>query len=413
MSADRLTAPGSRLTAPVPPFDYVLGGVPRYRAEAPWAWRLLVRYARRTPAARRVEAPGRDPLVADAAGESALVLVQADPESYLLPEAAERLVAGLAARPDLALLAPVSNESATDAERSAPACAYSTPSQLESEVRRRAAAGVPAAEAPPGAPVRSPVYAVRRSALAGLPPAMALRDAAEAIGARGLPCAVDPGAYVHRYGEMDASSRDDLAERVPEGAAAVLDVGCSRGATAAALRARGVARIVGIEPDAEDAAAAAQAYDRVFASTLEEVTEDLGGAFDAIFFGDVLEHLPDPSDALSRVLPWLSPRGVVVASVPNSGHWSVVADLLRGRFDYVPYSVLSGTHVRLFTRRTLEDLFAASGYEVESVDAVTLPPHPEDTPRYELLRAFPGASEDLAAVEFIAVARAAGLHSRG
>jgi 2-polyprenyl-3-methyl-5-hydroxy-6-metoxy-1,4-benzoquinol methylase len=388
---------------PTIPFDYVLGGVPRYRAEAPWAWRLLARYARRTPAARRVEAPGRDPLVADAAGESALVLVQADPESYLLPEAAARLVAGLAARPDLALLAPVSNESAADAERSAPACAYSTPSQLEAEVRRRIAGG--GASVSPSAAVRSPVYAVRRSALAGLPSALALRDAAEAIGARGLPCAVDPGAYVHRYGEMDASSRDDLAERAPEGARAVLDVGCSRGATAAALRERGVERIVGIEPDAEDAAAASRAYDQVFASTLEEVTEDLGGAFDAIFFGDVLEHLPDPSDALSRVLPWLSPRGVVVASVPNSGHWSVIADLLRGRFDYVPYSVLSGTHVRLFTRSALEDLFAASGYEVESVDAVTLPPHPEDAPRYERLRAFPGASEDLAAVEFIAVAK--------
>jgi 2-polyprenyl-3-methyl-5-hydroxy-6-metoxy-1,4-benzoquinol methylase len=397
----------------LPSFDYVLGGVPRYRAEAPWAWRLLARYARRTPAARRVEAPGRDPVVGDVAGDSALVLVQADPESYLLPEAAARLVGSLAARPDLALLAPVSNEAFADAERSAPACAYSTPSQLEGEVRRRAKGGGAAEALPVAAAVRSPVYAVRRSALAGLPASLPLRDVAGAIGERGLPCAVDPGAYVHRYGEMDASSRDDLAERVPEGAVAVLDVGCSRGATAAALRARGVERIVGIEPDADDAAAAARAYDRVFASTLEEVTEDLGGAFDAIFFGDVLEHLPDPSDALSRVLPWLSPRGVVVASVPNTGHWSVVDDLLRGRFDYVPYSVLSGTHVRLFTRSTVEDLFAASGYEVESVDAVTLPPHPDDAARYERLRGFPGASEDLAAVEFIAVARTAGSHSRG
>ena len=391
-------------------FDYVLGGVPRFRAEAPWAWRLLARYARRIAAARRIEAPGRDPLVADAsaAGESPIVLVQADPESYLLPEAAMRLVAGLAARQELVLLAPVSNESAVDDERAAPAFPYSTPTQLAAEVSRRAAA---APEPVSVATVHSPVYAVRRSSLAGLPPALPLRDAAAALAARGLPCAVDPGAYVHRYGEMDASAREDLAERVPEGARAVLDVGCSRGATAPALRARGVERIVGIEPDPEDAAEAARAYDRVFASRLEDVGEGLGGAFDAILFGDVLEHLPDPSDALCRVRPWLSPRGVVVASVPNSGHWSVVEDLMRGRFDYVPYSVLSGTHLRLFTRRALEDLFSASGFDVESIDAVPLLPSPEESPRYERLRGFPGASEDLGAVEFVAVATASG--SRG
>jgi 2-polyprenyl-3-methyl-5-hydroxy-6-metoxy-1,4-benzoquinol methylase len=395
-----------RPPASVPPFDYVLGGVPRFRAEAPWAWRLLIRYARRLPAVRRVEAPGREPLVVDAAGESPIVLVQADAESYLTPDAGLRLVSALAARPDLALLAPVSNEAHSDAERSAPASPYATPSQLEAEARRRlaAAADAPAAD---GA-VCGPVYAVRRSALAGLAATLALRDAAAAIASRGLPCAVDPAAYVHRYGAMDASAREDLAERVPDGARAVLDVGCSRGATAAALRGRGVALIVGVEPDPEDAEAAALAYDRVVAGRLEDVREDFSGSFDAILFGDVLEHLADPSDALSRVRPWLSARGVVVASVPNSGHWSVVDDLLRGRFDYVPYSVLSGTHVRLFTRRTLEDLFAASGFEVESVDTVALPPHADDAPRFERLRAFPGASEDLAAVEFIAVARSRG-----
>lgn len=313
-----------------------------------------------------------------------------------------RLVAGLAARPDLALLAPVSNEAASDAERAAPAFPYATPTQLSAEVSRRAAAGgVPV----PAGTVRSPVYAVRRSALLDLARSLPLREAAAGVAAHGLPCAVDPGAYVHRYGAMDASTREDLADRVPDGARAVLDVGCSRGATAAALRARGVERIVGIEPDPEDAAEAARAYDRVFASRLEDVAEDLGGAFDAILFGDVLEHLPDPSDALCRVRPWLSPRGAVVASVPNSGHWSIVDDLIRGRFDYVPYSVLSGTHVRLFTRRTLDDLFAASGYDVESIDTVPSPPSPDDAARYERLRAFPGASEDLAAAEFIAVAR--------
>ena len=169
-------------------------------------------------------------------------------------------------------------------------------------------------------------------------------------------------------------------------------------------RAAGGATITGIEPDTEDAAAAARVYDRVIASRLEDVREDFAGRFDAILFGDVLEHLSDPSDALVLVRPWLSERGVVVASVPNIGHWSIVDDLLRGRFDYIPYSILSGTHVRFFTRSTLRDLFEASGYRVLEIGAQVLPAPPEGAKRRDRLAGFPGASPDLDVTEFIVVA---------
>ena len=387
----------------LPAFDLVVGGVPRFRAEAPWAWRLLSRYLRDLPAALRFEAPGRELLVSDAAGSSDVVLVHADPEAYLLPEAGARLLASLAGHPETALVLPVSNEAESEETRRAPPFAYQTPTLLAEAV------AFLAREASPLRTVRaaaSPVYAIRRTALGALPPDLPLRRVPEEAGARGLAAAVDPGAYVHRYGAMDASAREDLAARVPRGARAVLDVGCSRGATAEALRERGVQRIVGIEPDVEDAAAARLRYDEVLASRLEDAGE-LRERFDAILFGDVLEHLEDPSDALIRVRPWLATGGVVIASVPNVGHWSIIDDLLRGRFDYVPYSLLSGTHVRFFTRRTLEDLFEASGYRVTSIETTTVPPSPLGEARLARLRTFPSASPDLDVAEFLAVARSA------
>ena len=284
----------------------------------------------------------------------------------------------------------------------APPFAYSTPTGLARAAERAAQSPDPPF---PLASARSPVYAVRRAALSALPPDLPLDEAPELLAERGKAVG-DPGAYVHRYAEMDAQARGDLAAKLPEGARAVLDVGCSRGATAWALRQRGVERIVGIEPDSGDAAEAARVYDRVLARPLEEVSADeFGAEFDGVLFGDVLEHLADPSDALARVRPWLSTSGVVVASVPNVGNWAIVSDLLAGRFDYVPYSILSGTHVRHFTRRTIRDLFEATGFRVESIDTVTLPASPDDSVQLERLSQWPGASEDLAAAEFLVVAR--------
>ncbi len=206
---------------------------------------------------------------------------------------------------------------------------------------------------------------------------------------------------------MDSRARERLAARVPEGAEAVLDVGCCLGPAAAALRQRGVRHLVGIARAVEDDAEGSRLYDRVLTPPLEEVAEEYSKQFDAILFGDRLEYFVDPSSALVRVRPWLSPRGVVVASVRNLGHWSVIVDLLEGRLRYRP-DVPAATPLRLFTRQTLQDLFEASGYRIETVETVRFPASPEGAARLASLRSFPGASEDLEAAEFLVVARQSG-----
>ncbi len=299
----------------------------------------------------------------------------------------------------------MSNEPWCEAGRREPPFPYHTPALLEEAAR---AVAVTAEGPRREGSFRSPVFAARRDSLAGFPRDLPLDGAVERACVLGKRVFVDPGAYLHRYGDMDDQAREDLAARIPEGSRTVLDVGCSRGATAAVLRRAGVGEIIGIEPDAGDAAEAARRYDRVLVMPLENVPEEFDGRFDAVLFGDVLEHLEDPSAALLRVRPWLSTRGAVVASVPNIGHWSVIADLLRGRFDYVPYSILSGTHVRFFTRRTLTDLFEACGFEAPRIDGVRFAPSPEGAKALERLKRVPGASEDLDVVEFVAVGRSRG-----
>src|SRR5262245_61052919 len=145
--------------------DLVLGGVPRFAPEAPWAARLQDRYARAIPFRRKTDARGRRPVVADAAGDAPFVLVQADPEAYLLPEAAERLLAAAESGPAGVVL-PVSNEPWCEETRAVPPFAYSTPSLLEEAVRAMASSSEPPR---PAISPKSAIFAARREVLSGLP----------------------------------------------------------------------------------------------------------------------------------------------------------------------------------------------------------------------------------------------------
>lgn len=139
----------------------------------------------------------------------------------------------------------------------------------------------------------------------------------------------------------------------------VLDVGCATGYLAAVLAGRGC-EVVGIEVDPEAASRAEEHCERVLVGDVEEMDleRDLEGeAFDVILFGDVLEHLKDPSRALERLGPFLREGGEVVASIPNVAHGSVRLALLQGEFRYRRLGLMDDTHLRFFTRESVERLF--------------------------------------------------------
>ena len=139
----------------------------------------------------------------------------------------------------------------------------------------------------------------------------------------------------------------------------VLDVGCATGYLAQALTERGCT-VSGVEFDEKAAEEARPHLARLVIGDIEEL--DLAEAFgddrfDVIVFGDVLEHLRDPLPVLRSARKLLTDRGSVVASIPNIAHGSVRLALMAGRFDYQPLGLLDSTHVRFFTRSSIEDLF--------------------------------------------------------
>ena len=155
----------------------------------------------------------------------------------------------------------------------------------------------------------------------------------------------------------------------------VLEVGCATGYFSKALVDRGC-NVTGIEIDPEAAAVAEKWLDRVLIGNLDidnlwdQIDDE---SFDAVIFGDVLEHLRDPLSALRSGVRKLKPSGVVVTSLPNIAHGDVRLSLLKGSFQYRPYGLLDQTHVHFFTLESARTLMTEAGLVVADTKRVVMP----------------------------------------
>ena len=145
----------------------------------------------------------------------------------------------------------------------------------------------------------------------------------------------------------------------------VLDIGCGSGEALAEFRARGAVRTVGIEidPGAGAVAAARPDVDVVLVGDVEETLAQVTDhAFDLVIASHVLEHLVDPWTVTRRLVALLAPGGSLLGGVPNVRHAPTVARLLvRGSWEYADAGILDRTHLRFFTRRSLEDMLTGAG----------------------------------------------------
>ncbi len=171
------------------------------------------------------------------------------------------------------------------------------------------------------------------------------------------------------------SSWGKLLHLVPAGSR-VLDVGCGHGAFAAALKRLRQCTVTGIEPDAGNAADARTRCDEILVGTVEDAFagDALRQKFDVVIASDVLEHLLDPGSTLKRLRGVLRPGGVLLASIPNVTHLSVVKTLAEGQFPRTPEGLLDSTHVQFYGRVDVLGLFEGAGYAARIVDRVTVDP---------------------------------------
>ncbi|BEP95147.1 hypothetical protein GmRootA79_35310 [Acidovorax sp. A79] len=166
-----------------------------------------------------------------------------------------------------------------------------------------------------------------------------------------------------------------LLRRIPSDGGSVLELGPGPGAMTRVLLARGH-RVTVVENDPEALEVLKTLGVEVIPGNLDGtdwLDAIAGRRFDAVMACDVLEHLRKPEDVLQRLSEFVAPMGRLLISVPNIAYAGVLAAMRNGIFDYSDKGQLDRTHVRFFTKRSIEKVLLDCGWAPRIWEANRVP----------------------------------------
>jgi glycosyltransferase involved in cell wall biosynthesis len=177
-------------------------------------------------------------------------------------------------------------------------------------------------------------------------------------------------AYEHKADAM--SSHGQLVTHIATRPTGVLvDLGCSDGTLTSEFKKQGH-HVIGV--DLSHHAGIDENVDAFIQCNLDDgLPGGLPDNIDIVVCADVLEHVRNPQAILEQLSSKMNRGGVVIASIPNFGHWYPRIRTALGLFDYDRRGILDDTHVRFFTRRSFERTARAAGYNVKRIGYTGLP----------------------------------------
>lgn len=173
--------------------------------------------------------------------------------------------------------------------------------------------------------------------------------------------------------------RREMLAYIPKNARHFLELGCGSGGFGALLRENfHDAHITGVEIHPQSAQEARQRLDRVIEQPVETALESIPAAsIDCVVCNDVLEHLLDPWSVLLQIRTVLQPHGSVVSSIPNVRHFPVFKNYFLGAdWRYEKWGVLDRTHLRFFTKSSIERMFSETGFRTSLIEGIFCEPLP-------------------------------------
>jgi SAM-dependent methyltransferase len=143
-------------------------------------------------------------------------------------------------------------------------------------------------------------------------------------------------------------------------APSVLDVGCGSGRIGEFVLEAGASRYLGVDFSEPMISLARQRLarfpDRTSLLVADFLEADIDGCFDVVLGLGLFDYLPEPHRFTRRMFELCAEGGCVVASFPT---WS----LLKGPVRKVRYEWIGDCPIFNYTRRELELMFGASGFQ--------------------------------------------------
>lgn len=159
----------------------------------------------------------------------------------------------------------------------------------------------------------------------------------------------------------------EVLNLIPDGVRTLLSYGCGWGAMEEKLSQRGI-RVTAVPLDSVIAACAEARGLEVICGSSESILKTLSGRqFDCVLLSDVLHLLSNPADTLSSLSSLLRTRGLVVASVPNTGQIFAVYRRLTGNASFSLGRRENSGRVHAATYRRLMKWLAASQLRTRTV----------------------------------------------
>jgi 2-polyprenyl-6-hydroxyphenyl methylase/3-demethylubiquinone-9 3-methyltransferase len=146
----------------------------------------------------------------------------------------------------------------------------------------------------------------------------------------------------------------------------VLDAGCGNGNLAARIAAAGF-EVAAFDPSVSAIEHARAAYPGVqfeVASGYEDIHARFGRLFDACIAVEVIEHLYEPRQFVSRVFDVLRPGGRFVLSTPYHGYLKNLALAVTGKMDSHYTALWDGGHIKFWSRATLTAVLQERGFQI-------------------------------------------------
>lgn len=200
------------------------------------------------------------------------------------------------------------------------------------------------------------------------------------------------------------NARPEILPFIPDPCNRVLDVGCGSGAFGEYLKKERNCEVWGVEPVSAAADEAKDRLDKVINSLFSEEAQLPDNYFDVIIFNDSLEHFPYPEPPLQYARKLLNSGGALVCSIPNVRYIKNVKHLLLDAdWKYTYEGILDYTHLRFFTKKSIQRTIEDNGYKILTLKGINS--YPWSGWKVNLLRTIFGSKiEDMRWLQFVVVA---------